>query len=115
MGLFSKKKKTKNQDDLIATQPKESTYDRIVFEKLASDDDSYLTHLADQMMDGCPLILNFEPLDIDQANKVVAFFSGVVYATKGEIVHIQEKVFMFANKDVYKDGSMDQFIKDIVE
>lgn len=115
MGLFGKKKNNKDLDDSLNIQPKESTYDKIVFEKLTSDDDPYLTHLADQMMDGCPLILNFDTLDIDQANKVIAFFSGVVYATKGEIVHIQEKVFMFANKDVYKDGSMDQFIKDIVE
>ncbi|QWB95283.1 cell division protein SepF [Mycoplasmatota bacterium] len=67
------------------------------------------------MINGSPLILNFEPLDIDQANKVVAFFSGVVYAITGEIVHIQEKVFLFANKDVYKDGTIEEFLKEIVE
>ncbi|MFA5471379.1 MAG: cell division protein SepF [Acholeplasmataceae bacterium] len=115
MGLFGKKKNNKDIDDSLNIQPKESTYDKIVFEKLSSDDDPYLTHLADQMIDGCPLILNFEPLDIDQANKVIAFFSGVVYAIKGEIVLIKEKVFMFANKEVYKDGSMEQFLKDFVE
>ncbi len=115
MGLFGKKKNSKNTDDSLNLQPKESTYDRIIFEKLSSDDDPYLTHLADQMMDGSPLILNFEPLDVDQANKVIAFFSGIAYATKGEIVHIQEKVFMFANKNVYLDGSMEEFLKDIVE
>jgi len=115
MGLFGKNKKKSNQESTLNLQSKESTYDRIIFEKLTSDDDSYLTKLADQMTDGSPLILNFEPLDIDQANKVIAFFSGVVYAIKGEIVHVQEKVFMFANKDVYVDGSMVQFLKDIVE
>lgn len=113
MALFKRRKK-KNQKQL-KFDSKESTYDLIIFEKLESDQDSYLTNLADQMMNGHPLILNFEPLDIDQANKVIAFFSGVVYAIKGEIVLIQERVFMFANKDVYQDGSMDQFIKDIVE
>jgi cell division inhibitor SepF len=113
MGLF-RKKQNKNQKQL-KFESKESTYDLIIFEKLESDEDAYLTNLADQMIDGHPLILNFEPLDIDQANKVIAFFSGIVYAVKGEIVLIQEKVFMFANKDVYLDGSMDEFIKDIVE
>ena len=54
-------------------------------------------------------------LDIDQANKAIAFFSGVVYAIEGEIVNVQEKVFMFASKDVYNDGSMEDFLKEIVE
>jgi len=108
---LSKRKKSKN----VVEEPVETTYDKLVFEKLSSDDDYYLTALADQMIAGFPLILNFEPLEIDQANKVIAFFSGVVYAIKGEIVHIQEKVFLFANKDVYKDGSIEGFLKEIVE
>ena len=109
MGLFKKKKTEEPVEDSL------STYDRIVFEKLENDDDKYFMQLADQMIDGAPLIINFEPLDIDQANKALAFFSGVVYAIKGEIVHIQEKVFLFANKDVYKDGTMEGFLKEIVE
>jgi cell division inhibitor SepF len=111
MGIFGNKKHKKQ----LATEPVESTYDKLIFEKLKSDDDHYLTSLADKMVEGSPLILNFEPLDIDQANKVVAFFSGVVYAITGEIVHIQEKVFLFANKDVYKDGTIEEFLKEIVE
>jgi cell division inhibitor SepF len=111
MGIFGKK----NKKDQFTNEPVESTYDKLIFEKLESDDDHYLTGLADKMIDGSPLILNFEPLDIDQANKVVAFFSGVVYAITGEIVHIQEKVFLFANKDVYKDGTIEEFLKEIVE
>lgn len=112
MGLFSKSKKKKENE---VVEKVSSKSDLIIFEKLNSDDDLYLTGLADQLMEGKPLILNFEPLDIDQANKVVAFFSGVVYAIKGEIVNIQEKVFMFATQDVYDDGSMDDFLKEIVE
>lgn len=109
MGLFRKKNKKTDQTKV------ELTRDQIIFEKLESDQDQYLTSLADQMTEGKPLILNFDPLNIDQANKVIAFFSGVVYAIKGDIVQIQEKVFMFANKDVYLDGSMEEFLKDFVE
>ena len=112
MGLFAKSNKKKvvpKEDDII---PKA---EQIIFEKLTSDDDQYLTELADQMLLGKPIILNFEPLDIDQANKAIAFFSGVTYAIKGEIVNVQEKVFMFATHDVYDDGSMDDFLKEIVE
>jgi cell division inhibitor SepF len=111
MGLFSvgkKKKKEDVKDEVILKS------EMIVFEKLTSDDDKFLTALADQMIAGQPLILNFEPLDIDQANKVIAFLSGVVYAIQGEIVNVQEKVFMFAAKDVYEDGSMEDFLKEIV-
>jgi len=111
MGLFGKHKKQSEQ----TKEPTLSTYDRIVFEKLKSDEDHYIVQLVDQMMKGSPLILNFDLLDIDQANKVIAFLSGVVYAIKGEIVHIQEKVFLFANKDVYKDGTVEEFLKEIVE
>ncbi len=110
MGLFSKKKKSDQ-----TTEPDMTTYDRLIFEKLESDDDHYLIGLVEKMMKGSPLILNFDLLNIDQANKVIAFLSGVVYAIKGEIVHIQEKVFLFANQDVYKDGTIEEFLKEIVE
>ncbi len=111
MGLFSvgKKKNKEDQKEEVILKS-----EMIVFEKLTSDDDKYLTSLADQMMAGQPLILNFEPLDIDQANKVIAFLSGIIYAVQGEIVNVQEKVFMFATKDVYEDGSMEDFLKEIV-
>lgn len=111
MGLFSRHKK-KTEKTIEQT---ETTYDRLVFEKLESDEDHYLIGLVDQMISGSPLILNFDLLDIDQANKVIAFMSGVVYAIKGEIVHIQEKVFLFANQGVYKDGTIEEFLKQIVE
>jgi cell division inhibitor SepF len=113
MGLFSVNKKKKNQDkdeDKIVLMS-----DQILFEKLSSDDDKYLISLADQMINGHPLILNFDALDIDQANKVIAFLSGVIYAIGGEILNVQEKVFMFANQHVYDDGSMEDFLKEIVE
>jgi len=113
MGLFSVGKKKKKIEDIIDDNVLSS--DQIIFEKLESDDDKYLTGLADQMLNGHPLILSFDSLDIDQANKVVAFLSGVCYAVKGEIVIVKEKVFMFATSDVYDDGSMEDFLKDIVE
>ncbi len=112
MGLFSVNKKKK---DKVIEEKVIQKSEQIVFEKLSSDDDTYLTGLADLLMKGQPLILNFDALDIDQANKAVAFFSGIVYALSGEIVNVKEKVFMFATKDVYDDGTMEDFLKEIVE
>jgi cell division inhibitor SepF len=113
MGLLSIGKKKKK--DLPIVENKTVKSDQIIFEKLVSDGDQYLTGLTDKMLAGNPLILNFETLDIDQANKVIAFLSGVIYAIHGEIVNVKERVFMFATKDVYDDGSMDEFLKEIVE
>lgn len=112
MGLFAKSNKKKV---LVKEEKVVPKAEQIIFEKLTSDEDQYLTGLADQMISGKPLIINFEPLDIDQANKAIAFFSGVTYALEGEIVNVQEKVFMFATKDVYDDGTMEDFLKEIVE
>lgn len=111
MGLFSKSKTNKVEQEVI----KKKMSDSIVFEELKSDENLYLTSLADKMMDGQPLILSFNLLDIDQANKVIAFLSGVVYAIKGEIIDIKEKIYLFGRKDVFNDGSMEDFLKQIVE
>jgi cell division inhibitor SepF len=109
MGLFRKKKPKKI--DLVEEKPKK--HELIIFELLKTDDDEYITKLAEKLMNGHPLIMNFEALDIDKANKVVAFFSGVVYAIEGEIVPLQSKIVLFASKDCYDDGTMETFIKEV--
>lgn len=107
MGLFGrskKKKKQKNQIDI-------STADRILMEQLKNDDDAYITTLAKQMIQGAPLILNFDALHIDRANKAIAFMSGVVYAIDGHIVEINETTYLFGNKFVYDDQTVEAWLK----
>ncbi|MDD3067729.1 MAG: cell division protein SepF [Acholeplasmataceae bacterium] len=112
MGLFSKSKKV---EDSPFEEKKLPKAEQIFYDSVETDDDTYLTSLADKIKNGQPIILNLAPLDIDQANKIIAFLSGVVYALSGDIVNIKEHVFMFAGKDVYDDGSMEEFLKGIVE
>lgn len=102
MGLFGKKK----QEEVLIP-----TAERILMEQLRNDDDSYITKLAKQMMDGAPLILNFDQLHVDRANKVIAFISGVVYAISGQIVEINETTYLFGNKDLYNDGSIENWLR----
>ncbi|MBG0762091.1 cell division protein SepF [Acholeplasma laidlawii] len=104
MGLFGKKKQ-KNQQVHIQTA------DRFIMEQLKNDDDAYITALAKQMMDGAPLILNFEALHIDRANKAIAFMSGVVYAISGHIVEINETTYLFGNKELYDDQTVETWLK----
>lgn len=101
MGLFSKKKKI----EIVPTS------DLLIMEQLKNDDDKHITELAKKMMDGVPLILNFEGLHIDRANKVIAFITGVVYAVSGHIVEINETTYLFGNQDLYNDGSIEDWLK----
>ena len=110
MGLFSKSKKGQvNQEQMVAIP----TADRIVCEQLKDDSDKYLTKLASKLIDGCPLILDFEPLDIDPANKALAFFSGVVFAIGGDISSIRDKIFLFSDKNAFADGSLKEYLSQI--
>ncbi|WP_035369525.1 cell division protein SepF [Acholeplasma hippikon] len=102
MGLFGKKKQ--NEIEIL-------TAERILMEQLRNDDDAYITKLARQMMEGAPLILNFDQLHIDRANKVISFMSGVVYAISGQIVEINETTYLFGNKDLYTDGSVEAWLR----
>ena len=102
MGLFSRKKEVVNVN---------LTADNILMEQMTNDDDQKITSLAKQLMDGTPLILNFDQLHVDRANKVIAFLSGVVYAVNGHIVEINETTYLFGNESLYVDGSVEQWLR----
>lgn len=104
MGLFRRKKKKEQPIDI-------KTSDRIIMEQLTNDDDEYITALARQMMAGAPLILNFDALHIDRANKVISFISGVVYAVSGHIVAINDTTYLFGNKELYNDQSIETWLR----
>ncbi|MBM7453580.1 cell division inhibitor SepF [Acholeplasma morum] len=114
MAIFSKSKK----EQKLPTYQGESvanSYDRIIFESLETDDDAYITMLARDLIDGSPLVLNFEDLAPDPANKIMAFLSGVIFTLEGQIVQINKKVFLFAREQDFKDGTLKQFIDDVKE
>lgn len=87
-----------------------TAYDRIIFEDLTNSDDDYLVNLANELINGNPLVINFENLDVDDANKVTAFLSGVIYAVGGKVERIRLRVFLFARTQEFKDGTLKDFI-----
>ncbi len=101
MGLFGKKKV---KVEVIPTSEK------IYWEQLKNDDDQYITSLAKKMIDGSPLILNFEGLHVDRANKVIAFLSGVVYGVNGHILGINDLTYLFGNQACYDDGTLETWL-----
>lgn len=88
-------------------------FDRIEFVMLEPDMDVF--RLADKLLKGVPLILNFENQNDIESNKVITFISGVTYAIDGEIEVIKEKIFLFATKQDYKDGSLRKFVNEYKE
>jgi cell division inhibitor SepF len=85
-------------------------FDRVEF--IVMEEDIDVLKLADKLLFGTPLIVNFEEFNEVEANKVLTFISGVAYAIDGEIEQIQEKIFLFASKPDYRDGSLRKFVKE---
>ncbi len=71
--------------------------------------------LANKLLKGVPLIVNYEDYNEIEANKVITFLSGVIYALDGEIEVIQPTIFLFATKTDFKDGSLRKFVEDYKE
>lgn len=89
---------------------KKKAIDRVTFTKMGKDTDVF--KLSNKLLVGTPLIVNFEEFNDIESNKVITFLSGVTYAIDGEIEMIQPKIFLFASKQDYKDGSLRKFVKE---
>ena len=50
-------------------------------------------------------------LFIDEANKIIAFLSGVVYSINGTAKQLNDNAFLFATKENFLDGSLNEFLK----
>jgi cell division inhibitor SepF len=88
-------------------------FDRIEFIMMESDLDVF--KLGDKLLKGVPLMVNFEEHNDIESNKVITFLSGVTYAIDGEIEMVKEKIFLFATKKDYKDGSLRKFVSEYKE
>ena len=88
-------------------------FDRIQFIMVEPDMDVF--KLGNRLLKGVPLILNFENMNDIESNKIITFLSGVTYAIDGEIEVIKDKIFLFATKKDYKDGSLRKFVNEYKE
>ena len=93
----------------------QTTFDRIIFEDLVTDEDAYIVELARELLDGSPLLLILNNSVLMEANKVVAFLSGVIYACDGQVEKINSRVFLFARNQEFKDGTLKKFVEEYQE
>jgi cell division inhibitor SepF len=89
---------------------KKSAFERTEFIKITQKQDVYA--LADKILSGVPLVLNFESADTVSANQFILFLSGVLYAFDGHVEQLKEKILVFASKEAYQDAQLKRFIKD---
>lgn len=89
---------------------KKNALDRTEFIKVTKDHDVYA--LADTLLKGVPLVLNFEEHDVVASNQFILFLSGVIYAFDGQVEKLKEKILLFASKQDLKDKTLRKFIKD---
>lgn len=89
---------------------KKTAFDRTQFVKVTKEHDVYA--LADTLLKGDPLVLNFEAHDVVASNQFILFLSGVIYAFDGQVEKIKEKILIFASKEDFKDKALRRFIND---
>jgi cell division inhibitor SepF len=97
----------------MVRKKKKKAFDRIDF--ILMDKEVDIFKLANKLLKGTPLMVNFEDYNIIESNKVITFLSGVTYAIDGEIEMVQDKIFLFATKKDYKDGSLRKFVNEYKE
>lgn len=111
MGLFFRKKKDPyadlDLDEEVNLSGKAS--DRIIMERMTYDD-PHAKELLDSLKNGTPLVLNFDGMDLQQADKYMAFFQGAAAALDGRAVRINESTFLYARKEEFLDGSLKEFV-----
>ena len=99
MGLFSRKKKI---------EPTDVEFDDITFVKV--NDNKNIYKYAELIMHREPVVLNFTDALISEANEVLIFLSGVLYACDGETVKIQDKIYLMAQKSDLLGPTLKRFV-----
>src|SRR5690554_2672126 len=101
--FFRKRKKKEKEVEKVTTES------LIKFLAVEDDSDQYITSLANYLLSGIPLVLHVAKLNnIDGANKIISFISGVVYAVGGHIVEINPNTYLFTDEKAFEDGTLDR-------
>lgn len=101
MALFSKSTKI---------EPTNVDFDDLKFYRVTDSKGIY--DYAEQIMHRYPIVLNFTDCLISEANEVLMFLSGVLYACDGEIVKIQDKIYLMAQKSDLLGPTLTKFVND---
>jgi len=101
-----KAKGGKNRSSLL------TSFDRMEYSIVSANTQEALLKICDTILSGKAVLANFDKIDPADANDMLSFISGVVYAKEGEIYKLDEKLFLFGRKDEFEDGSLYQYVED---
>ncbi len=101
MGLFSKTKKIDATD---------VDFEELKFFRVT--DSKSIFEYAEMIMHRFPIVLNLTDCLISEANEVLMFLSGALYACDGEIVKIQDKIYLLAQKSDLMGPTLTKFVND---
>lgn len=104
--MFKKKNRKNHESGYLL-----SSFDRL--EHRIVNDRSELLDLCNVLLENRALLANFEKLSVEDANYMLTFLSGAVYALKGEIHKTHNKTFLFGAESEYKDGTLQQYLKEM--
>ena len=103
--MFNKKNRKNQEPEYLL-----SSFDRL--EHRIVNDRRELLDLCNVLLEHRALLANFEKLSIEDANYMLTFLSGAVYGLKGEVHKIHTKTFLFGAESEYKDGTLNQYLKE---
>jgi len=89
-----------------------TSFDRMEYQIVNENSKETLLKICDIILSGRAVLANFDKVDADQANEMLSFISGVVYAKEGEIYKLDKKLFLFGRKEEFADGSLYQYVED---
>ncbi len=116
MGLFKKKsekyKISSYDQNQVKNQSRMTAFDKIKYESVKDNSDETLFNLCDLILDGYPVLAQFDKISLEEANRMLSFISGVVYATDGRIMKLDARLFLMARKEEFEDGSLFQYYED---
>lgn len=113
MGLFKRKEKTEKIDTKKNNRYTLTAFDKIEYMVIKNASDEQAIEISDKIMSGSPVLANFENINRDEANMMLAFISGVLYALDGKILKIQSRMFLLARKEEFEDGTLYQYYEDL--
>lgn len=120
MGLFKKKQVNTIQFSDYSNKNKGTrksgglltSFDRLQYFTVANSSQEQLMEMCDIILGGKAILANFDQINSEEANFMLSFISGVVYATQGEIFKLDNKLFLFGRKEEFEDGSLHQYVED---
>lgn len=89
-----------------------TTFDRLEYIAVNNSSREEMFRICDIILGGRAVLANFDKIDDDDANEMLLFISGVVYATEGQTFKISSRLFLFGRKEEYEDGSLLQYVED---